>query len=250
MTADVATGTGGLDASIGFETLRPENVGTAFNDSLFFFSFFVTAQASMADLIALGTAMAVGACGGPQIAFRGGRIDATGPGPSGVPEPETDIKTTLADFSGAGFNEEDAIGLTACGHTMGGVHHSTFSQVVTESAVGPNNAGCRIAFDDTVASFDIDVVRQYLNGTGNARGASGHHCKQDRPVRSTSVHLGQERDSPEAGTISRAICVNLCQSNHSNDRNRAEGESHCHQHSTHEMLKSPTFHSTSTGAVA
>lgn len=40
ITADVATGTGGLDASIGFETLRPENVGVAFNDSLFFFSIF------------------------------------------------------------------------------------------------------------------------------------------------------------------------------------------------------------------
>lgn len=170
MTADVATGTGGLDAFIGFETLRPENVGTAFNDSLFFFSFFVTAQASMADLMALGTAMAVGACGGPQIPFRGGRIDATGPGSSGVPEPETDIKTTLGDFSGAGFNQEDAIGLTACGHTMGGVHHSTFPQVVTESAVGHSNAGGRIAFDDTVANFDVDVVKQYLSETGNAGG--------------------------------------------------------------------------------
>lgn len=40
VTANVASGTGGLDASIGFETLRPENVGVAFNDSLFFFSFF------------------------------------------------------------------------------------------------------------------------------------------------------------------------------------------------------------------
>lgn len=33
VTADVAAGTGGLDASIGFETLREENSGTAFNDS-------------------------------------------------------------------------------------------------------------------------------------------------------------------------------------------------------------------------
>jgi hypothetical protein len=37
VTADVASGTGGLDASIGFETLREENSGSAFNDSFTFF---------------------------------------------------------------------------------------------------------------------------------------------------------------------------------------------------------------------
>jgi hypothetical protein len=37
VTADAAAGTGGLDASIGFETLRAENSGTAFNDSFSFF---------------------------------------------------------------------------------------------------------------------------------------------------------------------------------------------------------------------
>lgn len=37
VTADVAAGIGGLDASIGFETLREENSGTAFNDSFSFF---------------------------------------------------------------------------------------------------------------------------------------------------------------------------------------------------------------------
>jgi hypothetical protein len=46
VTADVAAGTGGLDASIGFETLRPENVGVAFNDSLFYFGFFMNDKAS------------------------------------------------------------------------------------------------------------------------------------------------------------------------------------------------------------
>ena len=171
VTADATAGTGGLDASIGFETLRAENVGTAFNDSLFFFSFFISAKVSMADLIALGTAMSVGVCGGPQIPLRVGRIDATGPGATGVPEPETDIKTTLSEFSGAGFNQADAIALTACGHTLGGVHHSTFPQIVGPSAIGPNNAGGRIAFDDTVANFDVNVAQQYLDGSGNGGGA-------------------------------------------------------------------------------
>ncbi|MCJ1356571.1 MAG: hypothetical protein MMC33_006566 [Icmadophila ericetorum] len=164
VTANVAAGTGGIDASIGFETLRPENVGVAFNDTLFYFTFFFNAKVSMADQIALGPALAIGACGGPPIPFRGGRIDASGAGPFGVPEPQTDLKTTLGEFSGAGFSQEDAIGLTVCGHTMGGVHYSTFPQIVPESAVGPNNTGGRIAFDNTVANFDVNVVQQYVGG--------------------------------------------------------------------------------------
>ena len=74
----------------------------------------------VADLVALGAVVAVGACGGPIVPFRGGRIDATEAGPSGVCEPETDLKTTLSSFLNAGFNQQDAIGLTACGHSMGG----------------------------------------------------------------------------------------------------------------------------------
>ena len=138
MTADVAAGTGGIDASIGFETHRPENIGPAFNDSLFVFAVFFSAKVSstfpvsgsktnecadsgaVADLIALGAAMSVGTCGGPPIPLRGGRIDATEAGASGVCQPETDLQTTLASFSRAGFNQADTIALTACGHTMGG----------------------------------------------------------------------------------------------------------------------------------
>ena len=137
VTADVAAGTGGLDASIGFETHRPENVGRAFNDSLFVFAFFINAKASsrnhpyhkhaefsdqgaVADLIALGAALSIGACGGPAIPLRTGRIDATEASTSIICRPETDLETTLASFSSAGFNQADTIALTACGHTMGG----------------------------------------------------------------------------------------------------------------------------------
>lgn len=41
VTADVAAGTGGVDASIGFETARGENSGSAFNDSFTFWAPFV-----------------------------------------------------------------------------------------------------------------------------------------------------------------------------------------------------------------
>lgn len=41
VTADVGAGTGGVDASIGFETERGENSGSAFNDSFTFWAPFV-----------------------------------------------------------------------------------------------------------------------------------------------------------------------------------------------------------------
>ena len=79
-----------------------------------------TDYTTVADIIAAGAAMAIGACGGPAVPLRGGRVDATTAGPSGICQPETDLDTTLASFSRAGFNQADTIALTACGHTMGG----------------------------------------------------------------------------------------------------------------------------------
>lgn len=38
ITADIAAGTGGIDSSISFETGRPENAGSSFNDSLALFA--------------------------------------------------------------------------------------------------------------------------------------------------------------------------------------------------------------------
>ena len=114
--------------------------------------------------------MAVGACGGPHVEMKGGRVDATAAGASGVPEPETSLQDTLNDFSNAGFVTDDAITLTACGHTMGGVHHSTFPQAVPASADSSTNTDGRIAFDETVAAFDVGVVSDFVKGTGGKGG--------------------------------------------------------------------------------
>lgn len=46
VTANIYSSSGGLDASIGFETSRAENVGPAFSDSLTFFSFFFNQKVS------------------------------------------------------------------------------------------------------------------------------------------------------------------------------------------------------------
>jgi hypothetical protein len=93
-----------MDASIGFETLREEDSGSAFNDSFSFFRPYVNSKVSMADLVALSGSVSVGNCGGPQIPVRGGRIDASEGGAFGVPAPDTDLDLTLEYFANAGFN--------------------------------------------------------------------------------------------------------------------------------------------------
>ena len=115
--------------------------------------------------------MATGACGGPHVEFRAGRKDATAAGPSGVPEPETSLQNTLNQFGNAGFNNDDTITLTACGHSMGGVHKAQFPQVITSDTPGTvEGTDGRIAFDETVATFDVDTVNDYVHSTGTNGG--------------------------------------------------------------------------------
>lgn len=124
----------------------------------------------VADLVALSVVLSVGNCGGPQVPLRGGRIDATTGGAFGVPEPETNLTETLAEFASAGFNAADSIGLTACGHSLGRVHHGGFPQVVPASAVTANNTAGGVDLDSTPAEFDVVVVREYLGGYGQRGG--------------------------------------------------------------------------------
>ncbi|KAL6697029.1 heme peroxidase [Trichoderma pleuroticola] len=131
-TADVSAGTGGLDASIVFEMDRSENVGDAFQETLGIFQGSHNTRVSMADLFAIATVMAVGACsdGKVIVPFRGGRVDAVGPGPSGVPEPQQDLPTHTLSFAKQGFDTSEMIALVACGHSVGGVHDVDFPEIV------------------------------------------------------------------------------------------------------------------------
>ncbi|KAI0880494.1 heme peroxidase [Annulohypoxylon maeteangense] len=170
-TADIAAGTGGLDASIGFETGREENSGSAFNDSFTFWKPFVNEFVPMADLLAIGTVMSVHLCGGKYIPYQYGRVDATTADPkTGVPEPSTSVEDTLSQFKKAGFNQSDAIALTACGHTIGSVHSGGFPTVVEGSAITPNNTNGAVNLDGTRAVFDSAVVHEYIDGTGQRGG--------------------------------------------------------------------------------
>lgn len=127
-------------------------------------------------------------CGGENIPYRAGRVDSTSAGvTTGVPAPETSLDETLQLFERAGFDQVDAIGLTACGHTMGSVHHvgivyarmsslahaesqGGFPDVVDETAVTPTNTNGGSNFDTTRGVFDPNVVGEYVHWTGNRGG--------------------------------------------------------------------------------
>ncbi|KFY07866.1 hypothetical protein V492_06750 [Pseudogymnoascus sp. VKM F-4246] len=162
-TANIATGIGGLDASIIFETDRPENPGSAFNSSFGFFSSFMTARASMADLIALGVQVATRMCHGPLVPYRAGRIDAQAAGPLGVPEPQESLANFTQKFARSGFSAEEMIGLVACGHTLGGVHIKDFPEIVPNGSQ-PDTTG---HFDETRTEFDNFIVTEYLENNSS-----------------------------------------------------------------------------------
>ncbi|KAF5611785.1 WSC domain protein [Fusarium sp. NRRL 25303] len=162
ITHDKAKGTGGLDASIMFETHRDENNGAAFNHTLSELHEFVSPRSSGADMLALSLVASVASCGGQKVPLRMGRIDATKAGPAGVPKPEHDLKKTLATFNRAGFTREDMIALVACGHTVGGVH-STENPQIAGGKPSPSN---KPKFDSTATEFDNVVVKEYLASNG------------------------------------------------------------------------------------
>jgi len=162
ITGDVYFGgSGGLDASIMFETDRPENIGAAFNSSLAFFANYYSTRASVSDLIALSIYTATRSCGGPVVPIRAGRIDATVAGPEGfVPVPESSAGTFENQFARTGFSTSDMITMTACGHTVGGVHGADFPQIVPLGSA-PNDYK---AVDSTIAVFDNRVAVEWITG--------------------------------------------------------------------------------------
>ncbi|KAF7351710.1 Peroxidase [Mycena sanguinolenta] len=169
-THNSTDGTGGLDASIrfGVEQARPENVGDGFNNTMEFVTQSVVPNylpyLSMSDSIALLAVLAIENCGGPEIAFRGGRIDAGVPGAPGVPQPQDDLNSHIASFARQGFTQTEMIGLVACGHTFGGVQHSFFPDIVN-ALNDPTNIGSIAHFDTTFVTFDNNVATEYISGT-------------------------------------------------------------------------------------
>ncbi|KAK1217383.1 hypothetical protein PQX77_019983 [Marasmius sp. AFHP31] len=159
-THNVEDGTGGLDASIIFELDRPQNIGSGMSETLKDFSPSVKPFVGFADLIALGTVVALSACGGPTIPYRAGRIDATSAGPATVPEPHQDLASHTDAFKRQGFTQSEMIALVACGHSFGGVRNKDFPEIIQR----PMDEVDLALFDGTRA-FDNEVVTGYLDGT-------------------------------------------------------------------------------------
>ncbi|KAJ6482926.1 heme peroxidase [Mycena vitilis] len=165
-THNATDGTGGLDASIRFseELARPEDPGDGFANTLGVVAAQATRYISIADMIALGAVMAIENCNGPEIAFRGGRVDALEPNAPGVPEPQDVLASHIASFARQGFTQTEMIGLVACGHTFGGVQHDTFPDIVPDLN-DPNNTESVAHFDSTSANFDNTIASEYISGT-------------------------------------------------------------------------------------
>lgn len=173
-THDKEAGTGGLDASILFETDRAENPGTAFNDTFGFFAAHYNGDVSFSDLIALGVVTATASCRGPKVPLRVGRTDATEAGRLGVPEPQQDIATHKAIFAQAGFGTEDMIAMVACGHTLGGVHHEDFPDM-NENANKGETSRFEGNDNDHPYQFDNAIATQYLDGSTENPLVVGHN---------------------------------------------------------------------------
>ncbi|KAJ6469444.1 heme peroxidase [Mycena sanguinolenta] len=147
-THNVDDGTGGLDNSITFELDRDEEN-------------FPNKYVSYSDVTAVGVVLATVECGGPVIALRGGRIDASSAGPPGVPTPDQSIDDFIETFRKQGFTQEEMIALVACGHTVGGVHNPDFPTLVPPGDIPFED---NIVLFDGTPQFDNAIVTQYLDG--------------------------------------------------------------------------------------
>ncbi|ODA84052.1 hypothetical protein RJ55_02570 [Drechmeria coniospora] len=159
-TANSFFHTGGLDASLQYELDNGENTGPGHKTTLQFMSPYVSPRSSLSDLIAMGVYMSVRSCGGPAVPFRAGRKDATEKGPTGVPQPQNSAFTFQQQFERMGFTKEEMIQLTACGHTLGGVHKDEFPELMPPGGVKNGAAD----LDSTAAVFDNKIVTEYLSG--------------------------------------------------------------------------------------
>ncbi|KAF8158665.1 heme peroxidase [Mycena galopus ATCC 62051] len=180
---NITDGTGGMDGSIRLpdEQARPENVGNGFQNTFDQLAIQVNRYVScmhptprlealildlifllVADIFAIGAITAIENCGGPEIAFRGGRIDAGVANAPGVPEPQQDLDSHIAAFARQGFTQTEMIGLVACGHTFGGVEQTPFPDIVAPT----NGSSDTVShFDTTFVQFDNNVATEYIAGT-------------------------------------------------------------------------------------
>lgn len=196
---------GGIDGSIAFELDDGENIGAGFATSLTTYSGFFNSRLPISDMIALGVYASVRGCGGPIVPMRGGRVDATVAGPLGVPQPQNGRGVFSNQFARMGFNVTDMIQMTACGHTIGGVHAGNFPQIVT-----PGTAPNDYQLFDTTLTFDNDIAVQYVNGPNSDPLAVGPSVASTR--NSDVAVFGADNNVTLKAMTNAATFNNMCTS--------------------------------------
>eukprot|EP00899_Mesostigma_viride_P023404 jgi/Mesvir1/4248/Mv22216-RA.1 len=118
---------GGPNASIKFETDRPENKGLkralriidAIQKEIEDSGIVSEVTLSKADLIAIAGAEAVAATGGPEFTVPVGRVDASGPDPEGrMPMENMTAASLKARFASSGYSVKEMVCLSGA-HTLG-----------------------------------------------------------------------------------------------------------------------------------
>ncbi|KAJ7153048.1 putative L-ascorbate oxidase [Mycena crocata] len=210
-THNVEDGTGGMDASIRFfeEKTRPENAGDGFDNTMSALLGMSNRYISIADALAVGLVIAVETCGGPEIAFRAGRVDAKEPNTPGVPQPQQDLQSHIDSFARQGFTPTEMIGLVACGHTFGGVQHTPFPDIVPELH-DPNSTKDVAHFDTTFVHFDNNVATEYISGTTTNPLVVGFNetTNSDKRIFASDGNITMQSfaDSPE---LFKSTCADL-----------------------------------------
>jgi hypothetical protein len=166
---------GGIDSSLAYELNSGENIGAGFETTFQTYGGFLNSRLSTSDLIALGVYASTRSCGGPQVPIRGGRVDVFVAGPVGVPQPQNPIETFNTQFARMGFTNEEMIQVTACGHTLGGVHADDFPNIVTLNTV-PND----FQLLDGTLTFDNEIALTYINGPQTDALVSGPSVQSGR----------------------------------------------------------------------
>jgi hypothetical protein len=140
--------------------------------------------------------------------MRGGRVDATGAGPIGVPQPQNSQGTFENQFDRMGFNITDMIQMTACGHTLGGVHAGDLPNIVAPGTA-PNDFQL---FDNTV-EFDNDIATRYIRGNDTDPLAVGISIANTRNS-DTAVFTADQNVTLQAMTTATTfnnMCVSILQ---------------------------------------
>ncbi|KAJ7346172.1 heme peroxidase [Mycena albidolilacea] len=158
-TYDVADGTGGMDASIRFHKDGP--LGGPSDTTLQILIALASRYVSVADALALATIISIESCGGPEIAFRGGRVDADRPNMPAVPEPHQSINSHIASFARLGFSQEEMIGLVVCGHSFGRLEFNDSNNAESAHA---HFDSTNVHFESEI--FNSNIAKDYIASMG------------------------------------------------------------------------------------